>query len=427
MLYPCKLLPVILPVDAMNKISPLAPKSFPEMPALPGLRLATAACGVRYHGRQDLLLVELAHGTAVAGLFTHSQMPSAPVDWCKKALLGGAAASALIVNSGNANAFVGKAGIDAVERIVETAADLFPCRPSTVFVASTGVIGEPLEDAKITAALPALKKALRDDIWKDAAQAITTTDTFPKGASRAAVIGDTQVVINGIAKGSGMIAPDMATMLAFVFTDASIPAWVLQDLLTAATAKSFNCITVDSDTSTSDTVLLFATGRGARHEAVNSADDRLLDDFRDKLDHVMLDLAHQVVRDGEGASKFVTIRVEGAADDGAARRIGLAIANSPLVKTAIAGEDANWGRIVMAVGKSGEKADRDRLTITIGGVPVAAGGAAVAGYDEAPVARHMQGAEVCIAVGVGVGEGCASVWTCDLSHGYIDINADYRT
>ena len=410
----------------MNTVSPLAPKNFPEMPALPGLRLATAACGIRYQGRHDLLLAELAHATAVAGVLTRSQTPSAPVDWCKRALLGGAA-SALIVNSGNANAFVGKAGIEAVERTVEAAADLFPCRPSTVFVASTGVIGEPLEDAKITAALPALKEALRDDGWKDAAQAITTTDTFPKGASRVAAIGGAEVVINGIAKGSGMIAPDMATLLAFVFTDAAIPAGVLQDLLAAATAKSFNCITVDSDTSTSDTVLLFATGRGARHEAVDSADDRLLDDFRDKLGQVMLDLAHQVVRDGEGASKFVAISIEGAADDGAARRIGLAIANSPLVKTAIAGEDANWGRVVMAVGKSGEKTDRDRLAITIGGVPVAADGAAVAGYDEAPVARHMQGAEVCIAVGVGVGEGCASVWTCDLSHGYIDINADYRT
>ncbi len=427
MLYPCELLPVISPVDAMNTVSPLAPKNFPEMPALPGLRLATTACGIRYQGRHDLLLAELAHGTAVAGLFTLSQTPSAPVDWCKKALLGGAAASTLIVNSDNANAFVGKAGTEAVERIVETAADLFPCRPSTVFVASTGVIGEPLEDAKITAALPGLKKALRDDTWKDAAQAITTTDTFPKGASRIATIGAAKVVINGIAKGSGMIAPDMATLLAFVFTDAAIPAGALQDLLAAAVDRSFNCITVDSDTSTSDTVLLFATGRGARHEAVNSAEDRLLDDFRDKLDQVMLDLAHQVVRDGEGASKFVTIKVEGAADDGAARRIGLAIANSPLVKTAIAGEDANWGRIVMAVGKSGEKADRDRLTIAIGGVSVAADGAAVAGYDETPVARHMQGAEICIVVGIGLGHGKATVWTCDLSHGYIDINADYRT
>jgi glutamate N-acetyltransferase/amino-acid N-acetyltransferase len=396
------------------------------MPALPGLRLATAACGIKNQGYHDLLLAELAHATAVAGVLTRSQTPSAPVDWCKKALLGGAA-SALVVNSGNANAFVGKAGAEAVERIVKAAADLFPCRPSTVFVASTGVIGEPLEDAKITAALPALKEALRDDTWKDAARAITTTDTFPKGASRVAAIGGTEVVINGIAKGSGMIAPDMATLLAFVFTDAAIPAGVLQDLLAAAAAKSFNCITVDGDTSTSDTVLLFATGRGARHEAVDSADGRLLGDFRDKLGQVMLDLAHQVVRDGEGASKFVAIRIEGAADDGAARRIGLAIANSPLVKTAIAGEDANWGRVVMAVGKSGEKANRDRLAITIGGVPVAAGGAAVAGYDEAPVARHMQGAEVCITVGLGVGEGRATVWTCDLGHGYIDINADYRT
>ena len=411
----------------MNKISPLAPKSFPEMPALPGLRLATAACGVRYHGRQDLLLVELAHGTAVAGLFTHSQMPSAPVDWCKKALLGGAAASALIVNSGNANAFVGKAGIDAVERIVETAADLFPCRPSTVFVASTGVIGEPLEDAKITAALPALKKALRDDIWKDAAQAITTTDTFPKGASRAAVIGDTQVVINGIAKGSGMIAPDMATMLAFVFSDARLPAAVLKRCLVAANARSFNAISVDSDTSTSDTVLLFATARGPRHRPVKSTTDPCLKDFRAKLGEVLTDLAQQVVRDGEGAGKFVTVNVRGAESARAARQIGLSIANSPLVKTAIAGCDPNWGRIVMAVGKAGEKADRDRLGIAIGGTEIARRGLAVPGYDEAPVAAYMKGDEIEIAVDVGVGRGRFTVWTCDLTHGYISINADYRS
>ncbi len=409
----------------MDAISPLAPEKFPEMPPVAGVRLGVAACGLRYLGRTDLMLAELVQGTSVAGVFTKSKTASAPVDWCRKALKGGVA-SALVVNSGNANAFTGRAGEDAVERVVEAAADLFPCRPSTVFAASTGVIGEPLPFDLLTAALPGLKDGLAEGAWEEAARAIMTTDTYPKGATRKARIGETDVVINGIVKGSGMIAPDMATMLAFVFTDADLPSDVLQDLLGVSVDRSFNCITVDSDTSTSDTVLLFATG-AAGNEKPEGPADGLLDDFRAKLDDLTADLAQQVVRDGEGASKFVTISVSGAEDDGAARVIGLSVANSPLVKTAIAGQDANWGRIVMAVGKAGEKADRDRLAISIGGVQIAADGLAVPGYDETPVAQHMKGEEIDIAIDVGVGHGQARVWTCDLTHRYIEINADYRT
>ncbi len=409
----------------MDAVSPLAPEKFPEMPPIAGVRLGGTACGLRYQGRTDLMLAELAQGTRVAGVFTKSKTASAPVDWCRKALKGGVA-SALVVNSGNANAFTGRAGEDAVERVVEAVADLFPCRPSTVFAASTGVIGEPLPFERLTAALPGLKAGLSEGAWEEAARAIMTTDTYPKGATRKARIGETDVVINGIVKGSGMIAPDMATMLAFVFTDADLPGDVLQDLLRASVDGSFNCITVDGDTSTSDTVLLFATAAAGNKRPEGSADG-LLDDFRSKLDDLTADLAQQVVRDGEGASKFVTISVSGAEDGGAARAIGLSVANSPLVKTAIAGEDANWGRIVMAVGKAGEKADRDRLAISIGGVQIAANGLAVPGYDEAPVARHMKGEEIDIAIDVGVGHGRARVWTCDLTHRYIEINADYRT
>ncbi len=410
----------------MTKISPLAPVSFPDMPAVPGVMMAACACGLRYKNRSDLMLAEFAHNTAVAGVFTKSTTASAPVEWSRKALSSGVA-SALIVNSGNANVFTGKAGYKAVENIVESVADLFPCRPSTVFVASTGVIGEPLDTGKITDALPALKVSLSDNVWKETASAIMTTDTYPKGATRTAVINGVEVVICGIAKGSGMIAPNMATMLSFIFTDADIPADILQELLNAAVAPSFNCITIDSDTSTSDSVLLFATGQGGEHDRPDSADDPLLDDFRVKLNDLTMDLAHQVVRDGEGASKFVTIEVNGAEDGEAARRIALSIANSPLVKTAIAGADANWGRIVMAIGKSGEKADRDRISITIGGHPVAEDGGAVSGYDETDVAEYMKGDDIVIAVDVGVGDGHARVWTCDLTHGYIDINADYRS
>ena len=408
----------------MTDISPLAPESFPDIPSIPGVQMAAGACGVRYSGKLDVLLVKLAEGTEVAGVFTKSQTAAAPIDWCKQSLSNGKA-RALVVNSGNANAFNGVAGIASVERTANQASEVVSCASEDVFIASTGVIGEALPDNKITDALSGLSENLGTD-WQAAGDAICTTDTYAKGAFRKVKIGETEVTIGGIAKGSGMIAPDMATMLAFVFTDAAIPKSVLQPLLSKSADKSFNSITVDSDTSTSDTVLLFATGQ-AEHQAIVSAVDAPLQDFKVALDEVMLDLAQQVVRDGEGATKFVEIKVSGAADDKAARTIGLAIANSPLVKTAIAGEDANWGRIVMAVGKSGEKADRDKMGISIGGVEIAATGQAVEGYDEAPVADHMKGQEIDIAVDVGIGQGEATVWTCDLTHGYITINADYRT
>jgi glutamate N-acetyltransferase/amino-acid N-acetyltransferase len=406
--------------------SPLAPSSTPQLPALAGVRLAAHACGVRYKGRTDVCLMEFAPGSAIAGVLTRSLSPSAPVDWCRQAVKGGRA-RAILVNSGNANAFTGRLGKASVDRCVKAAAAGLKCGRRQVFIASTGVIGEPLPDERIAGALPALVADLGADRWTDAAAAIMTTDTFAKMATRTARIGGVEVRINGIAKGSGMIAPDMATMLAFVATDARLPASVLRNLLKQASERSFNCTTVDGDTSTSDTLLLVATGAGPAHARIATSGDLRLSDFRAKLDELMIDLACQVVRDGEGASKFVTIDVTGAASDAAARRIGLAIANSPLVKTAIAGADANWGRIVMAVGKAGEKADRDRLKISIGGVKVAARGQRVAGYDEAPVAAHMKGNEIAIAVDVGVGRGRARVWTCDLTHGYIDINADYRS
>ncbi len=408
-----------------HPISPLAPDAFPRMPAVAGVTLAAASCGIAKSVRSDVLFVELKAGTTVAGTFTRSLAASAPVKWSKKAARGGAARG-LVVNAGNANTYTGPAGLDAVEGTVEAVADLLACRPSRVLIASTGVIGQPLAYQKIVGALPGLRRELSPTAWDAAAKAIMTTDTFPKGATRKAKIGGVAVTINGIAKGSGMIAPDMATMLAFVFTDAAIPAKALQALMSAAVDKSFNCITVDSDTSTSDTALLFATGAAGNPKPA-SAGDAALADFKAKLDDLMTDLAHQIVRDGEGATKFVTISVTGAESDKAAKRIAMTIANSPLVKTAIAGADANWGRIVMAVGKAGEKAAMDRLAIVIGGHDVARGGGAVPGYDETPVARHMKGADIAIAVDVAVGKGAATVWTCDLTHGYIDINADYRS
>jgi glutamate N-acetyltransferase/amino-acid N-acetyltransferase len=404
----------------MTEISPLAPKCFPTLPALKGVRLGAGEAAIHYQCRSDLMVAEMAANTVVAGVFTRSLTAAAPIDWCRKALTGGQA-QALIVNSGNANAFTGQAGSASVERTVEAAADLFSCRPSRVFVASTGVIGENLPDDKLTAALPGIVETLDADNWQVAAQAIMTTDTFPKGATRTAMIGDVKVTINGIAKGSGMIAPDMATMLAFVFTDADIPVDALQELIEQGAEKSFNAITVDSDTSTSDTLLLFATGQAGNDSSAG------LVDFKAKLDDLLVDLACQVVRDGEGASKFITVTVTGAEDDLAAKRIGLSIANSPLVKTAIAGEDANWGRIVMAVGKAGQKADRDKLAINIGGHRVAAEGVAVPGYDETPIVEHMKGSDIDINVDVGIAAGEATVWTCDLTHGYITINADYRS
>ncbi len=407
----------------MNTVSPLAPGRFPDIPAIGGVRTATVEAGIRYKGRDDLLLVELAPGSAIAGALTRSLTASAPVEWCREALAGGRA-RAIVVNSGNANAFTGQLGTAAVEHTVAAAAHGLGCAEGEVFVSSTGVIGEPLPaESTIVEKLPGLARSLSSGAWEGAARAIMTTDTFPKGASATARIGGSRVTIAGIAKGSGMIAPDMATMLAYVFTDAAVPPALLQRLTSRAVERSFNAITVDSDTSTSDTVLVAATGAAGNPEP----DAAMLRGFARALEAVCRDLAHQIVRDGEGASKFIEIAVTGAASARAAKRIGLAIANSPLVKTAIAGEDANWGRIVMAVGKAGEKADRDALRIAIGGVEITRGGQVVPGYDETPVAQHMRRQDIAIAVDVGVGRGKATVWTCDLTHGYIDINGSYRS
>jgi glutamate N-acetyltransferase/amino-acid N-acetyltransferase len=409
----------------MAAVSPLAPARFPVLASIAGVRLAAFACGIRYTGRYDLMLVELAPGSTIAGVFTRSLTAGAPVLWCRECLAGGTV-RAIVANSGNSNTFTGRAGKEVVEATAAAASRLLECDPRQVFISSTGVIGEPPPADKIVGALPQVVPVLSPDGWEVAARAILTTDTFPKGATATAAIDGVEVRLNGFAKGSGMIAPDMATMLAYVFTDAALPHQVLQPLLVAAADRSFNSITVDGDTSTSDTVLLCATGQ-APHRAVASPGDRRLRDFRRALDAVMIDLAQQIVRDGEGAQKFVTIEVTGAATFRAARRIGLTIGNSPLVKTALSAGDPNWGRIVMAVGRAGEKADSDRLSIAIGGIPITAGGGPVPGYDETPVAEHMKGREIKIAVDVGVARGKATVWTCDLTHGYIDINASYRS
>jgi glutamate N-acetyltransferase/amino-acid N-acetyltransferase len=389
------------------------------------VRLGAAEAGIRYQNRTDLVMVELASGTTVAGVFTRNKCPGAPVDWDRACLKSGKA-RALVVNAGNANVFTGKAGLEAAKATGAGAAELVGCPTKQVFVASTGVIGEVLPHEKITAALPALQGRLSEDGWEAAARGIMTTDTFPKAATRVAEIDGAEVRITGIAKGSGMIAPDMATMLCFIFTDAKISADALQSLLSKGVDTSFNCTTVDSDTSTSDTVLLFATGQ-TKHPRVPPEGGRMLADFGRKLNEVLLDLALQVIRDGEGAQKLVRIDVTGAVTAKSAKRVAMAIANSPLVKTAIAGEDANWGRIVMAVGKAGEPADRDLLSVAVGGVWMAREGGVVAGYDEAPVVAHMKGHEVEIAVDLGLGRGRATAWTCDLTHGYIDINGSYRS
>jgi glutamate N-acetyltransferase/amino-acid N-acetyltransferase len=407
------------------EISPLAPKSFPQMPFVNGVRMATAKTKTKYKGRSDLLLIDLVSGTSVAGVLTKSTAPGHPVIWCRDKLQKGKARG-LVVNAGNANVFNGKSGMQAVEAIAKSVGTLLHCAKNEVYVASTGVIGERLDPTKIVEKIATLKDDLQNQNWKDAAIAITTTDTFPKGSHRVVKVGETSVNIVGIAKGSGMIAPDMATMLGFIFTDAQIPAQILQKLLTRNVKSTFNSITVDGDTSTSDTLLLFATGV-AEHSVPSNDHDPILKEFEIGLNEVMLDLAKQIVRDGEGAQKLIKINVSGASSSTSARRIGLSIANSPLVKTAIAGEDANWGRVVMAVGKSGEKADRDKLGVWFGGIKIAENGGVVDNYDERPVAKHMQGHEVIIDVDVGVGRGTATVWTCDLTHGYININADYRS
>lgn len=409
-------------------VSPLAPKSWPDMPAVPGVTIATAEAGIRYKGRTDVLYMGLAEGTEAAGVFTRSKCPSAPVDWCR-ANLGRGGARALVVNSGNANAFTGVKGAAAVAKTADIAARAAGCAPHEVFVASTGVIGEPLDAAKFEGVLDACAAKAVPDAWEAAARAIMTTDTFPKYATRTAAIEGVAVTINGIAKGSGMIAPDMATMLAFVFTDAPIARAALQALLTRGTNASFNCVTVDGDTSTSDTLMLFATGAAAERGAprIESAEDPRLADFAAALQDLLDELAIWVARDGEGARKFVTVRVNGATSDASAHRVAMAIANSPLVKTAIAGEDANWGRVVMAVGKAGEPADRDRLAIAFGDIRVAVNGARDPDYDEEAASAYMTREDVDLTVDLGLGEGSARVWTCDLTKTYIEINGDYRS
>ncbi|MEA2976468.1 MAG: glutamate N-acetyltransferase / amino-acid N-acetyltransferase [Alphaproteobacteria bacterium] len=411
-----------------SPISPLAPKSVPNMPDVAGVRLATAAAGIRYAERTDVLLALLDKGTAVAGVFTRSKCPSAPVEWCRAKLRGGKA-RALVVNSGNANAFTGRNGRDAAKFTAALAAKAVGCKIDDVFLASTGVIGEPLKAERFDGVMDKLVADARPGAWLDAAKAIMTTDTFPKLATATARLGKATVTINGIAKGAGMIAPDMATMLAFVFTDAPVSAGVLQKLLKEGVEDTFNAVTVDGDTSTSDTLLAFATGAAAALGAprITRASDPQLKAFRAALDSVLGNLAEQVARDGEGARKLVEIIVEGAVSKRSARRIALSIANSPLVKTAFAGEDANWGRVVMAVGKAGEPADRDKLSIWFGGIRVAHKGARDPSYDEAAVAAVMKKPEITLKVALGLGKGRDRVLTCDLTKEYIAINGDYRS
>lgn len=403
--------------------SPLA-LPFPDMPPVAGVTLRVARAGYKNWGRCDLTYVELAEGTAVAGVFTKNICCSSEVELGRESVKAGQA-RALVVNAGNSNAFTGYRGREAVEQIMSQVAHHLGCAPADVFVCSTGVIGVPLPKDKAQAGVAAVF-AEQPCGWEDAANTIATTDTFAKGAMAQAVVDGRTVTLTAIIKGSGMIAPDMATMLGYIFTDAAVEPAFLQELLSASNEATFSCITVDSDTSTSDTVLAFATGK-AGNAPLSSFDSAGADAFAAALHDVCRQLAHLVVRDGEGAQKFITVDVTGAVSDESARKIGLAIANSPLIKTAVAGEDANWGRVVMAVGKAGEPADRDRLSIGFGGVWAAKNGQPLADYDEAPVAKHLQGREVDIAVDIGLGEGRATVWTCDLTHGYIAINADYRS
>lgn len=401
--------------------SPLAPTAFPDLPRIGGVTFAAAGAGIKYRGRSDVMLAVMQPGTSVAGVFTQSSTRSAPVLDCQAKLgCDTVAGAAFLVNSGNSNAFTGRHGTESVRAITAAVAGITSVPDNRIFTASTGVIGEPLPHDRIIAVLDGLAEKQDPGSIKDAAKAIMTTDTFPKGASEQIIIEGKTVSIAGIAKGSGMIAPDMATMLVYIFTDAKVDQTALQSMLCALNETSFNCITVDSDTSTSDTLMLAATG----DSGVDTSDSPA---FRDALSRVMLDLAHQVVRDGEGATKFVTVRITGATNDADARTHGLSIANSPLVKTAIAGEDANWGRVVMAIGKSGAPADRDLLAIKFGDIQVAEKGWVSPGYSEKQAAAHMKGENLTITVDFGMGSGTATVWTCDLTHGYISINADYRS
>lgn len=410
----------------MGAPSPFAPASFPVLPSVKGIQLATAACGIKYRNRDDVLVAMSEGPCQVAGVFTHSATASENVLWGRKILPHGKA-RILVVSAGNANAFNGPAGKGSIQRIVASCAALWNCKEEEVYPCATGVIGVPLKDQCITDALPLLKKNLNaEGSWEAAARAIMTTDTYPKGSSRQVMVQGKKVTINGIAKGSGMIAPNMATLLAYVFTDAAIASPLLQTILQRVTDKTFNAITVDSDTSTSDTLLLFATGK-AGHALISEPHDPELHVFEKALEAVMRDLAHQVVKDGEGAQKFITITVTGAASDLAAKGLAFAVANSPLVKTAIAGEDANWGRIVMALGKAGIPLQSDTISVAIGGSPIAEKSALNPHYDESKVTAHMKGREIDIAIDMGMGKGKATVWTCDLTHEYITINADYRS
>ncbi len=407
-------------------ISPLAPDSVPDMPNVAGVKLATAAAGIRYKNRTDVLLAVMDEGTSVAGVFTKSKCPSAPVEWCRAKLKRGKA-RALVVNSGNANAFTGKTGKQATALTATIAAKALRCDADDIYLASTGVIGEPLDATKFNGVLGVLAGAASSNGWMDAARAIMTTDTFPKVATASVKLGKAKVTINGMAKGAGMIAPDMATMLAFVFTDAPISAPALQSLLKTGVEDTFNAVTIDGDTSTSDTLLAFATGAAKDAPKISRAADPRLKAFTKAFNAVLADLAEQVARDGEGARKLVEIIVEGAVSKKSARKIAMSVANSPLVKTAIAGEDANWGRVVMAVGKAGEPADRDRLSISFNGIRVAKSGARDPSYDEAEVSAAMKNPKIQIRVALGLGKGRDRVLTCDLTKEYVAINGDYRS
>jgi glutamate N-acetyltransferase/amino-acid N-acetyltransferase len=410
-----------------HAVSPLAPKAVPVLPPVDGCRIATAAAGIKYRNRTDVMVMLFDAPVAAAGVFTRSKCPSAPVDLCRKHIAGGVA-RALIVNSGNANAFTGAKGVETVTRTAEAAAKAAGCAPGEIFISSTGVIGEPLDAGKITAVLPDAFAAASPDAWGEAARAIMTTDTFPKLATASAVIDGARVTVNGIAKGAGMIAPDMATMLSYVVTDAPVTAAVLQAELAKLVVPTFNAVTVDGDTSTSDTLMAFATGAAAMAGGViGSGADKRLPAFRRLFKAVLADLAQQVARDGEGARKLIEVKVTGAASARAARRIAFSIANSPLVKTAVAGEDANWGRVVMAVGKAGEQAERDRLSIAFGPHRVAHLGARDPSYSEQSVSEYMTGDHILIHADIALGRGQATVWTCDLTKDYVAINGDYRS
>ena len=417
-----------------STVSPLAPTHVPDMPVISGVKLATAAAGIRYQGRTDVLLAVMDKGTTVAGVLTKSKCPSAPVEWCRAKLKSGSSskggfARALVVNSGNANAFTGKTGRQATTLTASIAARALRCGPGEVFLASTGVIGEPLDATKFNGVLGTLAEHAAPEDWIGAAKAIMTTDTFPKVATATVKLGTADVTINGIAKGAGMIAPDMATMLAFVFTDAPITAGALQSLLKSGVEDTFNAVTIDGDTSTSDTLLAFATGTAAAHGApkISRASDPRLKAFAKAFRAVLADLAEQVARDGEGARKLVEIIVDGAVSKASARRIAMSVANSPLVKTAIGGEDANWGRVVMAVGKAGEPANRDKLAISFNGIRVASRGARDPSYDEAEVSAAMKNPVIQIKITLGLGKGRDRVLTCDLTKEYVAINGDYRS